>query len=291
MAVAAVIIISCTKTIDNTKNPYDSITKTTKNPPVIKEIDSSTITGIYTFILSKKCAIPSCHGKMFEPDFSSVEASYNTLVWHKVIKNDVLNTFTYRVVPRDTSYSWLHERLVTGDSILGRMPRYAPPLTNREMYHINKWIMNGAKDANGNTASPKPNNNIFVQEIIAYDDKYNRCDTARASYYSAFKVPYNKLLHFYFYVYDVETKVDKFLDNKVRFSTDPFDFSKAIEVNAVLDTTYHIWKMDINSNQFTKGKTVYVRYSGRDTDHSTPIEFPTNTTQSFYIDHYSFIVK
>ena len=291
VAMAAILTLSCSKPASDTANPYDGINKGTSKPPVQQQIDSSSITGIYTFILSKKCAIPSCHGKSFEPDFSSVDASYNTLVYHKVIKNNALNKFLYRVVPGDTAMSWLHERLVTDDSILGRMPRYLPPLSQREMHYINKWIMNGAKDANGNSAPAKPNNNIQVQEVVAYDASYNRWDTSRPTYYSPFHVPANSLIHLYFYSYDAETKVDSFLDNKVKFSSDPYDFSTGVTIQAVLDTTYHVWHLDINTSQFPKNKQVYIRYYGRVPDHSTDAEYPNNNSQYYQIDHFSFFVK
>src|SRR5688572_4080833 len=104
-------------------NPYDSIDYGTggSNPVII---DSSSFLGIHTFILSKKCAVPACHGGSFEPDYRTIESSYNTLVYHPVVKNNATNDFTYRVVPFDTGASWLHERITTTDPVLGRMPLY-----------------------------------------------------------------------------------------------------------------------------------------------------------------------
>lgn len=292
VAACLIIDISCKKPSDtaDSGNPYNGINNNVTTHPTNQQIDSNSITGLYTFIFSQKCAIPSCHGKMFEPNFSSVEASYNTLVYHKVIKNTADGRFVYRVIPGDTVKSWLHERLVTDDSILGRMPRYQHPLSQREMYHINKWILDGAKDVNNQTVV-QPNANVFMQEIIVYDAMYHRVDTVRATYYAPFTVPSNSLLHIYFYVYDAETKVADFLDNKAKFSTDPNNFSSAVIASALYDTTYKIWHFDINSNNFPTGKQIYVRYYARDPDHTTDAERPNASSPYYEVNHFSFFVK
>ena len=52
-------------------------------------------------ILEPKCANPACHDGTFEPDFRTIEGSYNTLVYHPVTKNDEDLTYEHRVVPGD----------------------------------------------------------------------------------------------------------------------------------------------------------------------------------------------
>ncbi len=287
-----VLLYSCKKTTD-TKNPYDDINRNITNNNTKQPIDSNSITGLHTFIFETKCAIPSCHGGPFEPDFRTPLSSYNTLVYQKVIKNTVANKYTYRVVPYDTSMSWLHERLVTDDSILGRMPRYMPALNANEMYHINKWIMDGAKDVNG-VVAVKPNNNIQLSYFVAYDNAYKRLDTARVSNNYPFAVANNTDMKIYFYITDDETKPKDFLDQKVKFSTSLNNFSNAVSVNAISDTViypgYQFWYVSVNSNMFTANKQVYMRYYGRDPDHTQIVEFP-NAYAYYYQTYYSFIVK
>ena len=79
--------------------------------------------------------------------------------------------FEYRVMPGDTANSWLHERITTNDSILGRMPLY-DTLFPEEIALIENWILDGAKDAFGNSAVvPNLQPNFFG--VIAYENDTN----------------------------------------------------------------------------------------------------------------------
>src|SRR5690606_21384986 len=95
-------------------------------------LNPTSFAGLHKKIFSTKCAMPLCHDGTFEPDFRTIESAYNTLVYHPVVKNNVNNDFTYRVVPHDPDNSWLMERLITDDPGLGRMPIYAEPLSQTE---------------------------------------------------------------------------------------------------------------------------------------------------------------
>ena len=64
------------------QNPFDTITP--PSPPVTTPIDSSTFLGLHEYIFSTTCAVPGCHDGHFEPDFRSVQSSYNTMVYHVV---------------------------------------------------------------------------------------------------------------------------------------------------------------------------------------------------------------
>ncbi|MDZ4758125.1 MAG: hypothetical protein SGJ10_08305 [Bacteroidota bacterium] len=289
----SLFVCSCKKNVD-TKNPYDSINRNIDTTKSKTSIDSNSIVGLHTFIFATKCAIPSCHGGPFEPDFRTPLSSYNTLVYQKVIKNTAAGKYTYRVIPGDTAMSWLHERLVTDDSVLGRMPRYMPALNANEMYHINKWIMDGAKDVNG-IAAVKPNNNIQLIYYVALDAAYKRIDTLRLNNGYPFAAPQNKLIHLYFYLTDDETKSQNFKDCKAKFSYSQNNFSSAVELPAVIDTVlypgYPLWRVDVNTSNFTPGKQVYMRYYGRDPDHTAIVEFPNENASYYYYSYYSLIVK
>lgn len=284
------MIGACKKTVD-TKNPYDNIVRNNDTSKVQSSIDSNSIVGLHTYIFETKCAISSCHGGPFEPDFRTPQSSYNTLVWQKVIKNTPDGRFKFRVVPGDTTKSWLHERLVTDDTILGRMPRYLPVLTPNEMYHINKWIMDGAKDVNGKPAV-KPNSNIVISYFVAYNTTtWQRVDQNKPSTYSPFEVSKDTNVRIYFVVTDDENKPEQFLDNKVLFSTSKYDFNNAIKYPATIDTSNHLWFVDIDTKSLPHNKPVYFRYYGRDLDHSELTEFPNNTAYTYYLPYYSLIVK
>ena len=70
-------------------NPYD-------DPNLYPPLEDTTnyfsnptnFSSIYNNIFLPYCANSGCHDGSFEPDFRTIESSYNTLVYHPVIKND-----------------------------------------------------------------------------------------------------------------------------------------------------------------------------------------------------------
>lgn len=107
---------------------------------------------IYSTILNKSCALGGCHDGSFEPNFTSIMSSYNTLVFHPVVKNNREEQFKYRVKPFDPANSILFERItnccfVDEDD---RMPFYDKDgLTTKEIALIKGWIQEGAPDIYG----------------------------------------------------------------------------------------------------------------------------------------------
>ena len=83
--------------------PVDTINNTV--------IDEESFIGLHTMIFSPTCSNSGCHDGSFEPDFRTIESSYNTLVYQPVIKNDSVNTYTYRVLPGNSGLSALYARL------------------------------------------------------------------------------------------------------------------------------------------------------------------------------------
>ncbi|HIF14117.1 MAG TPA: hypothetical protein EYQ86_01765, partial [Bacteroidetes bacterium] len=79
-----------------TSNPYDEIEY---DDSLIQSItlDSFSIAGLHSYIFEVKCADPACHDGSFDPDFRSIQSTYNTLVYQEVIKK--LNPWEFRVVP------------------------------------------------------------------------------------------------------------------------------------------------------------------------------------------------
>jgi len=147
---------SCTKV--DPANPYDAL----GDPPddddnPLPNLDPNTIQGLHQNIFSPTCANSGCHDGSFEPDFRTVESSYNTLVNHTVVKNDSLSPYAARVVPGDPDGSMLIRRL-TADlpNSSGIMPLIVDPgsdwIPNKVAYiaNIRTWITNGAKDMFGN---------------------------------------------------------------------------------------------------------------------------------------------
>lgn len=106
-------------------------------------------------IFKPTCATSGCHDGNFEPDFRTLESSYNTLVYHPLIKNDLRGNFQFRVWPGKPDESVLYHRLTEDiDGQSGLMPLVPNDdwVENETEYieRIRTWIENGAPDMFGN---------------------------------------------------------------------------------------------------------------------------------------------
>lgn len=117
-------------------------------------------------IFSPNCALSGCHDGSFEPDFRTTESSYNTLVFHPVVKNNLGNKFKYRVLPGKPEESVLYERLtnccfVNQDD---RMPfTVGDTLPSFKTDMVKKWIIQGAANQLG-IAPVSPPAGIYFDE-------------------------------------------------------------------------------------------------------------------------------
>lgn len=152
--------VACKKTeVDNSPNPYsDWEYDIPKDKDSLQIPAANTIAGLYANIFKPSCANSGCHDGNFEPDFRTIESSYNSLVNKKVIKQDSLSEFEYRVVVGNADKSMLIQRLtidLNGNS--GIMPLSIDPnsdwIEKKEEYikNIKDWINQGAKDILGNS--------------------------------------------------------------------------------------------------------------------------------------------
>ena len=145
------VIISCQK--DENINPFDTIIN---NQDTVKlelvNADPNSIAGIYQNILKPTCANEACHDGVFEPDFRTIESSYNTLVFQVPIKNN--GNFEFRVEPFKPESSVLLARLE--NIISPQMPFQVEPDSdwtekrNEYIQNIRTWISEGARDIAGN---------------------------------------------------------------------------------------------------------------------------------------------
>ncbi|MFT4970839.1 MAG: hypothetical protein ACI9XO_000163 [Paraglaciecola sp.] len=140
------------------QNPYDDIEQ--EEEMMTEEninLEPTSMAGLHANIFGKTCANSGCHDGNFEPDFRTIESTYNTLINAPIIKNDPQNSFQYRVVKGNVNASQLVARItydIDGNS--GIMPLAIEPDSdwemNKETYiqNIEDWISNGAKDVFGN---------------------------------------------------------------------------------------------------------------------------------------------
>jgi len=140
-------------------NPYANLkdNDTTGNNNT-EPLDPNSIAGIHENIFKKTCANSGCHDGTFEPDFRTVESSYNTLVNHPIIKNNPQGIYSLRVIPGNVQLSVLYKRLLEDiDGQSGIMPLALEPDSDWEekkadyIGNIYNWIQNGAKDIFGNS--------------------------------------------------------------------------------------------------------------------------------------------
>jgi len=152
-----VLTFGCKK--EEKVNPFDlpENKEPIVNNPVVT-IDANSFAGLHKNIFKPTCANSGCHDGTFEPDFRTVESSYNTLVLKPVIKNDVAGSFQFRVKPGDANASVLMNRVTVDiDELSGIMPLGLSPGSDWEskkvgyIENIRNWIINGAKDVFGNS--------------------------------------------------------------------------------------------------------------------------------------------
>lgn len=283
-------------------NPFDTITYNHDVVPVTPP-DSATFAGIHQYILMVKCAVNGCHDGTFEPDYSTVQSAYNNLVLAPVLKNTADSSFDYRVVPFDTAGSWLWYRLTTNDATLGRMPLY-DTLYPSQQEKISQWIMDGAPDLFGSSPSI-PNHQPALYGLVAYlpDQDNFRVDTLRGGITTnPFMVTQNTNVKIWIGIYDDITLPFQFAYNKVKFSTDPFDWDNALEVPLQSQIIPHIEQLfaadlpfylycTVNTSAFELNDIVYMRAYVQDADHAVPTEIPENGSQLYIQTYCSFIVQ
>ena len=137
------IVFSCKK--DAFFNPYDD---PSLDPPYISDTNyfpnGINFSSLHNNIFIPTCANSGCHDGTFEPDFRTIESSYNTLVYHPVIKNDSINSYEFRVKPGDASSSVLYKRLIEDiDGLSGIMPLTAEYHPEHYWYdHKEEYVQN-----------------------------------------------------------------------------------------------------------------------------------------------------
>jgi hypothetical protein len=123
----------------------------------------ATFRSIYEHILSKRCALPTCHGGSFEPDLGTAAGAYDGLVNAPAFARP----HVLRVRAGDPQKSFLLERL-TAQAPLPRMPFNLPPLAPEEIARIRDWIAAGALFDEGGPAPVLPNFLPEPPEALVY---------------------------------------------------------------------------------------------------------------------------
>lgn len=321
LALVGIFIYSCDGTTTTTEielepifNPYDTITST-DTVMTSPTIDSTSFLGLHYHIFSKRCNQPACHDGTFEPDFRTVQSAYNSLVFQDVIKNTPNDDFPYRVTPGDASLSMMYKRIAEHQPPnFEQMPSSGVPLPDRQIELIKNWINDGAKDIYGNNASQtstQPNCYGLAAFLPAFNNQ--RIDTIRVDgRFTSFYAPVDQNIKIWFLYLDINENGDETLGNiltynKIKFSTNPFDFSNALELSLNMGFTTiesvfsdiityqfpHYQHIDFKPSDygFSTGDVVYIRTYVQDNDHSFPTEIPKDNTPFYLQSYFSMVLQ
>jgi hypothetical protein len=311
LVLSIITIISCNVEDELPPNPYDDIDYPTPPAPTDTLIPNGII-AIHRDILHPRCAVPGCHDGNFEPDFRTVQSTSSTLVYHRIVKNNPDNTFTFRVIPFDTAQSVLHERITNCcfANVNDRMPQdnIGVPLESVYVSRIENWILNGAQNMFGQVAE-YPNKAPQVSYFAAVDTFELNAVIAAANtefplsgtgnridgvYYNPFMIQANQNFAVLIDIQDDSTALSNLQTNKLKFSYDEDDFSPSApgyyEQTAQFFSVpaFDIWYVELNASIFNSEQVVYMRYYVGDGESET--EMPRDemivqykTLWSFYI--------
>ena len=290
------VLMNCTED-DFPLNPYDGIDygNTTL---VIDTVSSTSFVKLHRDVLGPSCNVMGCHDGSFEPDFRTVESAYNTLVYHTIIKNNLAEDFTYRVVPGDTGLSVLHERLTnccfvnTND----RMPQdnIGNALPEADLDAVTAWILEGAKDITGaihNAPNNLPNIKYFYVTNADYDSVYSE-NRIGGLFYNPFLMPNNEQVNFIFRVKDDHTIAQNLKINQLSISENIDDFSNSIIAVAYIasNSSPKVFILQFNTSDLEVNKTYFMRYTVSDEEDQITT-YPNNQTSFVYKNIWSFTVQ
>lgn len=291
-------------------NPFDDIEKEKPSDQPELNLDPQSIAGLHANIFKPTCANSGCHDGTFEPDFRTIESSYNSLVYHPIIKNDPQGSFEYRVLPSDADASVLMARLNYDiDNNSGIMPLATEPdsdwETQRETYleDLRAWIQAGAKDVFGNAPTGPGNAPPRMDGVVGKTGNGNWLGREDAGQ-GAFRIPQSQsTADFYFAFKDDETAATNLSYNKIKFSTSINDFENANELNLELLNTpilaagyytnddinyYH--KITLNPLDYASlGETVFFRVYVKDENNPTT-EIPSDDGTYYIKTYFSFTI-
>lgn len=299
------IIFGCKD--EDKDNPFN-------NPDLQEPVDSvntDTLTpGSYAYIHYKvfrpTCANSGCHDGTFEPDFRTIESSYNTLVYQPVIKNDPSNSYEFRVKPGSANQSVLMNRLTVDiDGQSGIMPLSIDPTSDWPQMettyenHIRDWINNGAVDQFGNPPT-QGNREPQMLGVVAFADG-SSTPLPRGAGNGPIEVPLNtQSLEIWIAFEDDQTPVGQLGINEIKFSNQINDFSSALAQSLTIvgqpisaegyfgDLVNYHHRITIDPAQYASmGEFSYFRTTVQDDDND-PSQIPNEGSFQYIKEYFAF---
>ncbi len=300
-----VLLTACKK--KKSDNPYDDWEDGTKTPVVAdKSVDPNTIQGLHKNIFKPTCSNSGCHDGNFEPDFRSIESSYNSLVNRMSTNTDPAKPeFSKRVVPGSAATSMiLHRILEFIPGTQGKMPLLTDPGSdwpakkNEYIQNITQWINDGAKDQFGKS----PSSIDFIPQLaglIVFADA-SSTPLPHSGYNPVQIPPGTGTLKIMIAYSDDKTPVNQFGTSTINFSLNPNSYDSTV-LNLVTESSATIGKgilgTDINychsiiipvSDLGVANDVIWVRTET--TDNVNGNVFIPSTTTSFNFKKY-FAIK
>jgi len=302
--IISLALTSCTK--DLPPNPYDNVDNQGQDSITTEQLDSSSIVGLHAILFKKTCANSGCHDGTFEPDFRTIESSYNTLVYQPIIKNDPQGSYTYRVLPFNPDKSVLINRLTVDiDGLSGIMPLVIDPSSdypaNKDRYiaFVREWIAKGAPDMFGNLPT-LGNREPEMRGVVAFDNNNQLLDRNPGN--GSIKVPQGTpSITIWFAIADDSTAPASLSYNKIKFSLYKDDFSTSSEENLQISSNpvseddyfgepanyYHKIVLQNPDQYGAVGTVVYFRIYVKDPQHAVT-EIPEDGSFAYIKKYFSF---
>ncbi|MBI1307300.1 MAG: hypothetical protein GC181_11920 [Bacteroidetes bacterium] len=301
-----VSLVACSTSDPEVENPYDNQKDLPADAivnPEDEDVDPTTIQGLHKLIFAPTCANSGCHDGNFEPDFRTIESSYNTLVNQPLIKNDAVNPLTARVTPGNAETSMLIRRLtidLNGNS--GIMPLVVEPGSDwyqkKDEYisYIKEWINKGALNQEGKA----PTSGNFPVQLMGVHARIDGSDANRANGYEPLLIPAgSKNVEIWVSFQDDSLDASALTHATINFSKDANNFNPSKESDlqyqsspltapgfgATSQVEYH-FKADFKMSSFQKNDVIWLRFTISDGVNDSEIP---NDQSLFLVKKYSAI--
>ncbi|HEY1045665.1 MAG TPA: hypothetical protein VGF79_04450 [Bacteroidia bacterium] len=293
LSISSLMLFACKK---NKDNPYDDWKSPVKDPVIAdKPIDPNTIQGLHKNIFKPTCSNSGCHDGNFEPDFRSVESSYNSLVGRLSTNTDPNNPqFSKRVVAGSAATSMILHRIKTFiPGSQGQMPLSVDPGSDwnqkKDEYiaNIEKWINDGAKDQFDN----KPGDIDFTPQMggmIVFAD--GSATPLPHDGYNSVNLPAGvNSIKIMIAFLDDKTPINNFGNSSINFTLNPYNYSStektlnvagsSFSAKGVSGTSIPYWhQITLNVSELgLPGDVIWVRTSADD-NVNDPVFIPAPST-------------
>ncbi|MBS3913479.1 MAG: hypothetical protein KG003_03210 [Bacteroidetes bacterium] len=291
-------VLACKKS-DGSKvdNPYTNIKPPPVDPNADSTADPASIQGLHRDLFKPTCSNSGCHDGTFEPDFRTVQSTYNSLVNQKPIKNDLAGTFSARVVPGSADGSILIYRMTVdlgGNS--GIMPLVLDPGStyptkkDQHIANIRKWINDGAKDFEGKAPVPAD----FPPTILGVQALAGSNFLPRGGKYEPFYTYPGANIDLWFSLSDDHTAQGSLTGMTINWSTDPGNFDPGNEKPLIQGTktmaglynasTDYGWYYTFSTSGLVKDDVIWFRITCSDGSNQN-YQLP-NTNSMFFLKKY-----